>query len=393
MNILAPFYGTQLLGRERENIECLKALHGLGYTIHVWGSDREVDGGDAGKRLDQLGFLQGLLPFGSHFSISYFLKIRGYWRRQIWRIYSCSMIMNRQAKRIQPEFVFIGGTMEYLYLFPWLCLSKVKVIFRNGDGPIWDSWFHKLVYRSLLKRATYIVPVSPFIESESRRLHPHLKEKIHVILNCVPDDDASEAVNIRKEQTDTLNAIYVGQITPQKGIEILMDAMTLLSKEPIQCTIVGGNKHTRDYEAQLREVTKRNNLNILWTGFDPNPFGKMLESDVHIAPSLYEEPFGLVVIEAKKAGIPSVVFPSGGMKELVSNDWDGMVTTSKSAEVLALTMRKMLHYKHSGRLSTMGLNARLSYERIYSFPIFLLAWSSFLKRINPTSSSARREVF
>lgn len=380
MNILVPFYGTQLFGREKENIECLKALHGLGFNIHAWGSDREVDGGDAGKRLDQLGFLKGLLPFGSHFSIRYFLKIRGYWRRQIWRIYSCSMTMNRRAKSIQPEFVFIGGTMEYLYLFPWLYFSKVKVIFRNGDGPIWDSWFHKLVYRSLLKRATYVVPVSQFIESESLRLHPNVKEKIHVILNCVPDDDASEAFNIRKEQTGTLNAIYVGQITPQKGIEILIDAMTILAEEPIQCAIVGGNKHTRDYEARLEKLTKIKHLKIQWIGFDPNPLGRMEASDVHIAPSLYEEPFGLVVIEAKKAGIPSVVFPSGGMKELVSHEWDGMITKSKTPEELALTLRVMLYFKESGKLSTMGHNARLSYEENYSFPTFLLAWSAFLSR-------------
>jgi glycosyltransferase involved in cell wall biosynthesis len=282
--------------------------------------------------------------------------------------------------------------MEYLYLFPWLYFSKIKVIFRNGDGPIWDSWFQKLVYRSLLRRATYIVPVSQFVESASQRLYPRSKEKTQVIANCVPEDDTSETMHLEKEQNYSLNAIYVGQISPQKGVEVLIHAMTMLTEEPIHCKIVGGSKYTLDYESRLQEQTARTKLKVQWIGFDPNPLKMMHQSDVHIAPSIYEEPFGLVVIEAKKAGIPSVIFPSGGMKELVSHEWDGMITKSKTPEELALTLRAMLHFKESGRLSIMGRNARLSYEENYSFPTFLLAWSSFLSRITTKNSLGSRVV-
>ena len=44
---------------------------------------------------------------------------------------------------------------------------------------------------------------------------------------------------------------------------------------------------------------------------------------------------GLVAVEAKSAGIPSIVFPSGGLKELIKHGTDGWVTQSKGVDELA----------------------------------------------------------
>ena len=41
----------------------------------------------------------------------------------------------------------------------------------------------------------------------------------------------------------------------------------------------------------------------------------MRQCEVLVAPSLIEEALGLVVMEAKMAGLPSIVFPSGGLPD------------------------------------------------------------------------------
>lgn len=60
----------------------------------------------------------------------------------------------------------------------------------------------------------------------------------------------------------------------------------------------------------------------------------MRRADVHICPSICEEALGNVVIEAKLAGIPSVVFASGGLPELIEDCVDGFISAEKSAAAL-----------------------------------------------------------
>lgn len=69
--ILGVLYGTELFGRERENIECYKTLQSLGWRVRVFGSYREPEGGAVGRELSRNGLMEGVLPFGSHFALSY----------------------------------------------------------------------------------------------------------------------------------------------------------------------------------------------------------------------------------------------------------------------------------------------------------------------------------
>ena len=166
MKILALLYGTQLFGRERENIECFKAFDQLGAKVEVFGSSRELHGGDVGLLLEKLQFKVGELAFGSHFALSYFQTIKGYWYKQIYRIFSCSWRMWRRERKTKPDYVFLGGTMEYLYVWPWLLFSNVKVIFRVEDQPVWDSRFHLFIWKRLVNRADLVVACSQFIAED-----------------------------------------------------------------------------------------------------------------------------------------------------------------------------------------------------------------------------------
>jgi glycosyltransferase involved in cell wall biosynthesis len=376
--IFFPLYGTRAFGRESENIECMKALSACGYQIHAWGSYREKGGGQVGDKLLSLGYLKGLLPFGSHFSLEYFRTINGYWHRQVTRIVRCSLTLWKAEKQLRPKFIFLGGTMEYLYLFPYLTVSRSKVIFRPGDSPPLDSWFHRNVYRSLLHRADYIVPVSDFVLNQCVDLYPSTRSKAFVIHNCVPNDLENLSTStdaMEQERADVLRILYVGQITKQKGIEMLVETLQMLPKSSFECVIVGGSSHTIELETLLKATTEINGLNVRWMGYQPDVAPFFGDTDIHIAPSIYEEPFGLVVIEAKKYAVPSIVFPSGGMKSLISHLENGLIVAEKSQIALKQALEQVLALKISGKLVGFSKNARLDYEMNYTFLKFQSKWA------------------
>ena len=381
--VLAPFYGTQLFGRERENIECFKALMAMGYDVKVVCSSREIKGGSAGAIIESLGLKVGEIEFGSHFSISYFKSIKGYWHRQIKRIWNCSRFMRQKEKECHPDFIFIGGTMEFLYLWPWLLFTKVPLIFRVEDGPIWNSKFHLNAYRQLLMQSNLILCCSKFIQKECEKLLPISRhERLFHLPNCAPKFEPDSAANqetVRKKSevsNENLQLLYVGQITANKGIVELIEAMRSFAGNPVELIIVGGSKSTSKFASELQMQTEVEKLNVRWIGKvnDPTPFYD--SADVHIAPSVYEEPFGLVVVEAKRSRVPSIIFPSGGMQELVNHEVDGWICEDKSAGALVKSIE--LAMLRRDELETMGERAYVDFEHNYSFERFVLNFKAIL---------------
>ena len=117
------------------------------------------------------------MPFGSHFALSYFRSIKGYAKRQILRIRDCSRMVLHHIRTHQTDVIVLGSHTEFLYLWPALLRNRIPLIYRVGDGPIWDSRFHRFAMKQLLKRATLIAPVSQFIAEECAQLLPTCARK------------------------------------------------------------------------------------------------------------------------------------------------------------------------------------------------------------------------
>jgi glycosyltransferase involved in cell wall biosynthesis len=99
----------------------------------------------------------------------------------------------------------------------------------------------------------------------------------------------------------------------------------------------------------------------------------MRGSAVHCCPSTPEirEAFGLVAVEAKEAGIPSVVFRSGAMPELVGHKIDGWVCDEVSGAALAEGIEYFI--TDIDRTSSAGKAAHLSLQR-FSREKFASGW-------------------
>jgi 1,4-alpha-glucan branching enzyme len=76
---------------------------------------------------------------------------------------------------------------------------------------------------------------------------------------------------------------------------------------------------------------------------------------------MWEEPYGLVAVEAKSVGIPSIIFPSGGLKELIEHGVNGWITRSKTAAELFNALEYYLlnleTVKEHGRNARRSLDA------------------------------------
>jgi len=147
--------------------------------------------------------------------------------------------------------------------------------------------------------------------------------------------------------------LYVGRVSREKDLDLLAEAYRRLRKEglPVQLCVVGHGPYSKEFSEALPEA--------LFTGYLR---GKELASayasaDIFVFPSTTDT-FGNVIIEAQASGVPVIVSDSGGPKELVENECNGLITKSRDVEDLARAIQELV--KDPDRRKRMGNAARES---------------------------------
>jgi glycosyltransferase involved in cell wall biosynthesis len=104
----------------------------------------------------------------------------------------------------------------------------------------------------------------------------------------------------------------LGRISPEKGIELLIDE--LMKDTSLNWKLTIGGTGDGDYVASLK--ARYNDPRVRFLGHvDASSF--LRELDVLVVPSRWNEPFGRVIVEAYSQGIPVVGANTGGIPEVI----------------------------------------------------------------------------
>jgi glycosyltransferase involved in cell wall biosynthesis len=134
-----------------------------------------------------------------------------------------------------------------------------------------------------------------------------------------------------------IRLLYVGRVSREKDLDILAEAYRRLRDEglSIQLCVVGHGPYSQEFSESLPEA--------LFTGYLK---GKELaaayaSADIFVFPSTTDT-FGNVIIEAQASGVPVIVSDSGGPKELVEDNRNGLITKSHDVEDLTRAIRELV---------------------------------------------------
>lgn len=231
------------------------------------------------------------------------------------------------------------------------------------------SKYHEIVFRSLSR----IITVSDFVKERVSTIQPD--DKIKTVLNGIdltlfsPQNSSlisREKIGFTKED---FIVVYSGRINKDKGISELIDALLQLKALPkIKLMVMGSsffdNAYNEDtFICSLKEKAKSIDEKIIFTGFIPyNNVPNYLQlADIAVLPSMWEEPFGLTVVEAMAMGLPLITTRSGGIPEICK----GIATiVEKSNIVNNLSIAILDLYKHPEKRQQMS-NAGLERAKLF----------------------------
>lgn len=143
---------------------------------------------------------------------------------------------------------------------------------------------------------------------------------------------------------------FIGQITPHKGVHLLVQAFRQLRPGDggrrdahIELHIYGGLEAQPGYVAQLRQMAGDDKRIYFHGRCDNNRVPQVLAGfDVSVVPSTWYENCPLAILEALAASTPVVTSKLGGMAELVHDEVDGLHFLAGNAEDLARQLQRLL---------------------------------------------------
>lgn len=144
----------------------------------------------------------------------------------------------------------------------------------------------------------------------------------------------------QQAQSDILKIGFLGRLVPEKGIGLLIDACRLLPKDGWQL-LVGGRALNGADDFRDRAV----GLPVEFCGF-VNPKEFLAGINVLVVPSIWEEPFGLTVVEGFAAGVPVIGTDAGAIGELVSKVDPNLVVEANNPNALADKLRSVLENRN-----------------------------------------------
>lgn len=246
-------------------------------------------------------------------------------------------------------------------------LSKKKdvkvVMTRHKVRRAVDSWILRFIYRNLdalifVSRASR----DRFVATWHNRLVPINADRMHVIHNSlnIPEPIYSEPSSNRP-----LTAMFHGPLKPGKGLETLIDAMTMLKGKRIRLRIVGSG--TPDYVDRLRRrAISRGVMELIdWHKHTDELLPLIKDCDFGVLPSVDEEAFGLANIEYMSAGRPQICSSNGAQPEYITDGWEGILIPPSNPSYLAESIIRLAsdpELRHKmGRRAFETFSARLSW--------------------------------
>lgn len=272
----------------------------------------------------------------------------------------------RLIRRWQPDVVFAAKPNASIALTGawWLSGRRAALVlresnFRSANGSAQGGlfpWILGWCYR----QADWLVAPSRGVGDDLLKRYALSRGRLRIIYNPIDHRRIRAAVDLEGGHHDgTTRLLAVGRLIPQKGFDVLLQAMARLNRRDVRLTIVGdGPEHAR-----LRHLAEELGIasRVTMAGFVTDPYPTMAEADLLVLPSRWEG-FPNALVEAMACGLPVVATRClAGPEEIITHEHDGLLCDPESPDSLAAALARLLDDRALAR--RLGANARSTSQR------------------------------
>ncbi len=192
-----------------------------------------------------------------------------------------------------------------------------------------------------------------------------------VIYNTVDTNRFSNGQDMRSQfgiANDQIVVGFVGQIRKIKGVDDFIGMAKHIAGDHVRFLIAGEcrDKKSIDDAFTREELQSRivEDPRIIYCGYVDNVEDIYRSTDILVVPSRWEEPFGLICIEAGAAGLPVIATRQGGLPEVIEDGITGLIVAAGAVLTMAHQVQKLV--EDPKLRAAMGEAARIRVEREFT---------------------------
>lgn len=284
-----------------------------------------------------------------------------------------SLVQSRRplVRMVHDHDIYCMRSYKYDYLTRRICTRPASLacivpclasLVRNPHGgfPVrWVSYRAKRREIALNQQFHRMVVVTPYMREELLRngFHPD-RIRIHAPVPRMGDPSLRSSFGNRNL------ILYAGQILRGKGVDVLLQALALVSS-PFECVILGDGNHRAYCESLARKL--RLDDRVVFKGFVPQDELKAYyrECSVVALSSVWPEPIATIGLEVMRYALPVVAFDAGGIKDWLQDGHNGFLVPWMDRHAYAARLDQLLTDKSLAR--SLGENGRRLVNQRYDF--------------------------
>ena len=181
--------------------------------------------------------------------------------------------------------------------------------------------------------------------------------------------------NSKKNETKLIQVLYLSNLVPTKGaMEFLKMAKQVIRNcQNVRFILAGAAYRDHDFLNEIKKYIERHSLSkfVKRVGaiYGDEKEKIFQESDIFVFPTYFAvETFGLVNLEAMRAGLPVISSYEGSIPEIIIHGQNGYTEDPKNIE--ALSQRVIELIKNDKLRAQMGIAGRKLYVENYSTDIY-----------------------
>lgn len=242
--------------------------------------------------------------------------------------------LRKHLKHTRPDVIVAFMNRVYCATLLSTMGLHIPVITSERNDPEYAALYVKWLIKALLPLTTHHVVQTEGIKAYYSKC---IQRKTSIIVNPV-NDAVFDAPNTT-EKKDIV--VSVGRLDPQKNQRMMISAFARLTdKYPTWRLVIYGEGPIRE---ELETFIEEKNLSerVLLPGRTEDVFHKMREAKVFCLSSDYEG-MSNALIEAICLGMPIVTTLVSGVKELIKNEQNGIVTDIGNEDEFAMALDRVM---------------------------------------------------